>query len=882
MKTTKKLAFSIDAGIAIHGGCTRRLPQKSLKIIARGQYGSITIPYKIFPNLPFNEYKSILLRSSGNDNGVTMIRDALLQGIVENLDLETQAYRPAIVYLNGEYFGIHNIRERHHKDYIIQHHNLENDSIDLLFGNSTVIEGDNSHYLDLINYLGNHNLSIQSNYDVVATKMEITNYTNYLLSEMYFVNRDWYPNNTKFWRSKTPNGKWRWILYDTDYSFGIFDLETVSRNMIEWVLREDKYPSVIISGLLQNNYFKTKFINTWADLSNSVFKPETVIARIDSYSTVINDEIPAQIEKWGTIASYFNWLTNIDELRYFANNRIPFMNQHFIREFDIGPITTLSLDVNNSDFGEVKLNTLNLNSFPWSGNYFQGVPITLEAIPKPGYKFVGWSGSITSSDRIITYTPTESNYISALFELDDQTYPVVINEINYHSADEIIGDPARPDWVEFYNNSDNPIDLSDWQFKDEGNTFIFPNNTILNGREYLILADTVSNFQYYYPAVTKVLGVGLGFKFNNGGEALAIYSLNGTLVDTVRYNDKAPWPIEPDGDGPTLELVHPDLDNNLGNSWRSSNPEHLGTPGAINDSYRNIYDPVEMLKVVINEINYNSPDMIPARPDWIELYNNSDQTIDLSGWKLKDKDHTFLIPIGTILESRGYLVLTDTLINFQLYYPLVNNVLNDGFGFGLSSGGEILSLYNSSEILIDIVEYDVVPPWPPEPDDNGPTLELIHPDFDNELSINWSASANNYGTPGQENSVLQNKFLLSLDIFLEGAYQSSNLMHSSAVQTNDFPMSQPFNREPWNYNAHETITEISNDITDWVLVELRANTSIESKVAQRAALVKNNGQIVDLDGQSNLAFYNIQNGEYYIIIYHRNHLSIMSKEKIVL
>ncbi len=362
-------------------------------------------------------------------------------------------------------------------------------------------------------------------------------------------------------------------------------METINYNMINWVKSEDRYPSVLINGLLENKNFTNYFINTFADLSNTVFKPELVVARIDSYATIIRDEMPAQIEKWGTISSFDTWLNNINDLIYFANNRLPIMQQHFISEFQLASTASFNIDINNKDARNIQINSIKLDSFPWNGNYFQGVPINLEAIPKSGYVFAGWTGDIETSERVITYTPIEKNNLVAFFQAIEEPKElpkIVINEINYNGLS--TNDPN--DWVELYNNSDESIDLSNWVLKDNDDTHIFsiPEMTSISSGDYLVLCNDLVAFSTIFPNVQNLIG-NLGFGFSGGGELLRLYQPSQTLVDTVEYDDVAPWPTEPDGNGPTLELKHPDLDNSVGTSWISSDSN--GTPGAINSFSQN-------------------------------------------------------------------------------------------------------------------------------------------------------------------------------------------------------------------------------------------------------------------------------------------------------
>lgn len=159
--------------------------------------------------------------------------------------------------------------------------------------------------------------------------------------------------------------------------------------------------------------------------------------------------------------------------------------------------------------------------------------------------------------------------------------------------------------------------------------------------------------------------------------------------------------------------------------------------------------------IIINEINYNSSDTFDPG-DWIELYNNTDIEIDISGWIFKDSNdtHIFTIPNETLLPENGYLVLAQTLVDFQNQFPSVTNVIGD-FTFGLGGGGELIRMFDDNEALIDSVEYDDNDPWPTAADGDGPTLELINPNFDNALAPSWQASIISVapnGTPGAINS----------------------------------------------------------------------------------------------------------------------------------
>ncbi|MEQ9308547.1 MAG: lamin tail domain-containing protein [Balneolaceae bacterium] len=156
--------------------------------------------------------------------------------------------------------------------------------------------------------------------------------------------------------------------------------------------------------------------------------------------------------------------------------------------------------------------------------------------------------------------------------------------------------------------------------------------------------------------------------------------------------------------------------------------------------------------IVINEINYNSPSDMDSN-DWIEIFNHGSSTVDISGWIIKDSndDNVFAFPANTTLTAGAYIVAVNTIENFDAVFPNVQNRIGT-IDFNFSNGGELVRLYDSSEVLVDQVEYDDASPWPTEPDGDGSTLELKDPELDNSLASSWAASAG-FGTPGSTNSV---------------------------------------------------------------------------------------------------------------------------------
>ncbi|MFT7602471.1 MAG: hypothetical protein ACI8VT_000033 [Saprospiraceae bacterium] len=599
------LAFAQDIEIELHGNAASGLPQKSLKLKAKSNLGNEFFNYPIFPDLPYDTYRSILIRNSGQDWNKSWFRDAMAQnlfsdvtdlnGIIKDPNLDSQGYRPGVVYLNGEYFGIYNIREQMNWKYINTHYGLDKDEVDIVENaDNEVSEGDDVEWNAFQDFLEDNNMSSDENYNILKTKVEVEHYIDYQLQGILIDNNDWPGNNNKHWRERTPSGKWRWLTRDLDFGFGLHPLDgswnsgDFTGDMLEACLDDNSSSSfnapevtLFLRRLMENDQSKNYFINRAADFLNTVFNADRVVDRIDFFENMYIPEMDQHMDVWQS--GYNNNAGNVEKVRIFGTGREDEVRDHFVDYFsEINGTTNVTIDANPSIGGSVSFSTLTLGEavFPWEGIYFRGIDIPIIAIPNRGYFFDDWSSGL-GDEAATTLNISSGNYaLTANFIIGSTaTNPIVINEINYSSPDNV--DPG--DWVELYNPNSFSVNLSGWYFEDEsGNFFGLPANTTIPAGAYFILAEDKNIFLSIYPGTANVFGDFAkdpgGFNLSSKGERITLTNASGILIDEVAYDDKTPWPVEADGNGPTLQLIDPSFDNALAQSWIAFD----ATPGMIN------------------------------------------------------------------------------------------------------------------------------------------------------------------------------------------------------------------------------------------------------------------------------------------------------------
>jgi hypothetical protein len=562
-----------DAEISIYGNYSRAKPQKSFEIKLSDRYGTSDINYQFYPDKPYIDKASdLILRNAGTDWNVVHFRDALMERVMRNTNVGYLATQPVIMFLNGAYWGVYHINENHDSHWVKDNFGLGSKDISFLKESGSTIEvkdGSDATFWDMYNYATSQSPTSASYYDHMNSVLDLKNYADYFAAETFYNNGDWigdWTNNIKLWRSNEVGGKWKYFLYDTDFGLGLNG--SVNDNRLSSAINPASfsYISEMFDKITDNPNFKRYFINRYADLINTIYLPSNMSDEIDHFKDSMSYDMTAHFAKWGSNSA--TWQSKINSMITFVNARPNIVRDQIKTVFGLTAKVTLTLNVSPAGAGRIEISTITPETYPWSGVYFNGNPVTITAIPNPGYSFDHFRSNlvITSNNynQSVTYNFTGNDAITAYFTGSASNPKLTISELNYNS------DSATDagDWIELHNFGSHDLDLSGWKVKDskDNHSYAFPTGTVIAANGYLVLMEDSIKFASQYPTVHNTLG-NLGFNLSNGGDQIRIFDHADNLYLDVNYQDLAPWPITPDGGGYTCELINQNNDLNDGNNW---------------------------------------------------------------------------------------------------------------------------------------------------------------------------------------------------------------------------------------------------------------------------------------------------------------------------
>lgn len=336
--------FSQNVGIKIAGGFGCGREQKGIAVIARDEYGKNTMVHKFFPDLEYTEYKALMLRCGAQDQTMTKFRDEFNVELLKGYDVNFiyMDYKPYVLYLNGEYWGVYYLREKRNRFYVAQHEGLDSaDNIDLMKSETRYQSGSPAEWTAIMDYVRSHDLNDPKAYAYVEERIDLDSFMDYMICEIYVGNTDIW--NIQYY--KTPGGKWKWIYYDFCWSWWEADSNTIASR------RNSSAPmSDLFNALLDVPEWQDAFLRRFAELMNTVFEPTHVTESIDKFYNIVEPEIERERSVFNTagyrvgghnlvdpdnVASYEGFRSHVARLRKFAENRRAAIRRYIKLEFNL-------------------------------------------------------------------------------------------------------------------------------------------------------------------------------------------------------------------------------------------------------------------------------------------------------------------------------------------------------------------------------------------------------------------------------------------------------------------------------------------------------------------------------------------------------------------
>ncbi len=636
-----------------HGQDSWQFAHRSFDYIARDEMGyHVAIEEKLMTLSDRESYQRIIIRASGDDNypGIDSsahIRDVFIQKLANknNMNLDMRRGERCVVYVDGDFWGVYSIREKvSDADYTKYYYNQDKYHINylMLWGNTWAEYGGPAAFADwnqTKNFILNNNMANQTNYETVKEQYDITSLVDYILINSYVVCTDWINWNVGWWRGFDPNGthqKWGYILWDEDATFNHYinytnvpdETPNASPCYPEGIFLDPGQHIEILNKLLENEEFTQYYVSRYQDLLNTAFVKEDMIELLESIENSMANDMSYQISRWG--GSFSQWQQNVQKVKNFITQRDLVLPEGLNDCYNLTGPFEITLNVEPAGAGGIKFNSLKLlnEDLPWTGDYHGGMDMKMKAMESNlEYSFDHWelnnhTVSPNENEVDVTISLTQGDVIIAVFSpAGNPALNIVINEINYNSSDDF----DTGDWVELHNKGDETVDVSNWIFKDsdDNHQFFIPDGTTMPGNSYLVLTRNKADFQDLFPDAEPVIG-DMSFGLSGAGELIRLYNNTEVLIDELTFDDDSPWPSEPDGNGPTLELTNPDLDNALASSWHASYLPQAphGTPAAINSSAEvgiNQYNLSQVtIKVYPNPMNEESVIKIRGKSDFKE------------------------------------------------------------------------------------------------------------------------------------------------------------------------------------------------------------------------------------------------------------------------
>ena len=375
--------FSINGGFRL-GGENNFLahPQKALNFVIRGRYGDDELNYDLFPESGIGTFTALTLREGGDDWGKSHLTDAIWNAIVDGrMEVETNRYRPAAMFINGNYWGLYNIRDRWDDNWFFQEYGTDDGDYDhVRFDRSAVLleNGSSDDWRELFGFLTKTGLSSPEAWEVVKSEIDIDSLVDFTICETFGGNTSW-QGNREAWQDNRSNGKWRWLLPDMDRTLG----NTSNRsNVTSFIAGE-----TTVSRMRNFPNFRNRLAQRAAAHFTSTLSANRLKRLIDKLGATAAPEIPRQLSRWSN-PTESNYTASLDRMKNFVD----LQEGRFLDEIGSNTVETPLANLTLATTGEGSFKFAGVKLEAQTFKAFEDTPTEIEAIPAPGFRFERWSG----------------------------------------------------------------------------------------------------------------------------------------------------------------------------------------------------------------------------------------------------------------------------------------------------------------------------------------------------------------------------------------------------------------------------------------------------------------------------------------------------------
>ena len=415
--------FRVNGGFRMGGENNWVHAQRALNFSVRGKYGDDAIKYDLFPGTTIPIHTGLTLRDGGDAWSKEMLRDGMWGFITQDqMRVHGSDYRATVVFINGAYWGIHDLRSRWDDAWFFQRFHLNAGEVDhLLYGHVTsgavtlgVEKGDSTHWLELLDFVQTQDLNDPAVFASLESRVDLDSFIDFIVAESYGNNTSWF-HNREFWRPRTPGGRWQWFVPDMDRTIATSQLN--SR-----ILRDMLASETLLVRLKTSTVFRHRLAQRFAAHMASTFLPSRIIGIVDQMATEVENEAPRHSARWGSKGGMTasSRASNLRDIKEFANLRPAGIHAEIQTALNLAtPAVELALTTESAASGRFLVNGVAVE--PSTMKCFPQIPVEIQALPAPGFRFEAWKGAATSTNDKITLLLDGPSTLTAQFVPSGET-----------------------------------------------------------------------------------------------------------------------------------------------------------------------------------------------------------------------------------------------------------------------------------------------------------------------------------------------------------------------------------------------------------------------------------------------------------------------------